>query len=182
MRYRRSIFKLKLRKQTIYSIFSLGIFALSGLIVAGTFMPEGRVLNRVNEIFSNYFGWGRLLFVFTFIQLGLLFARVKTGFAKGNTIIGYFLITTALLSLSQTGTYGAGIFQTIYALTPVNIVVFFILLIAALLGGTMLFNLSIGEVVTLIQESFGAIKGFLQKLFSFRKKTIAPVFVKDNMA
>lgn len=181
MRRRRSIFKLKLRKQTIYSIFSLGIFALAGLVLAGTFFPEGRVLNRINSIFSMYFGWGRLFFVFTFIQLGFLFARIKISLSKGNAILGYFLIITAILSLAQTGNYGASIFQTLYILVPLNIAVFFILLIIALVGGTILFNLSLGEVISLIQDTIKTVRGFSQRFFQFKQK-LAPVFIKDNLA
>ncbi|MBI3558837.1 hypothetical protein HY085_00405 [Candidatus Gottesmanbacteria bacterium] len=172
MRYRRSLFKLKLRKQTVYSILSLGLLGLAGMIVAATFFPQGIILDRINNLFSLYFGWGRALFAVTLMQIALLFSKVKISFVKLNVVMGYFLLVTALLSLSQTGTFGLTIFQTIYTFIPVSLAVFFILLIMALLGTTLLFNLSLGEVVGIFQDLAGKIK--------LPKKTIAPVFVKDT--
>ncbi len=169
MRYRRSPFKLKLRKQTIYSIFSLGLIGLAGLVIVATFFPEGAILGRINDLFSLYFGWGRLLLTVTMIQLGLLLSKVKFSLLKLNVLLGYFLIVTALLGLSQTGSFGLLIFQTIYSLIPLSLVVFFILLILAILGATILFNLSLGEVV-------GIVQGLIPK------KKVAPVFVKDQKA
>lgn len=174
MRHRRSPFKLKLRKQTVFSIFSLGLLGLAGLVVVALFMPEGRILNRTNALFSLYFGWGRILLVFTLLQLSLLFAKVKISIAKPNVVIGYFLIVAALLGLSQSGSLGTTVFQTIYTLIPVSIAVFFILLLVAIAGATILFNLSLGEVVGIGQDIFKAIAGLIPK-----KKT-APVFVKDE--
>lgn len=180
MRYRRSLFKLKLRKQTVYSIFSLCFLGLGGLILVAAFLPEGRILSKVNDLFRLYFGWGRILFVVTLLQLAAIFSRIKITFAKPNVIIGYFLLLAALLGLSSTGILGQTVFTTIYTLIPVSIVVFFILLIVALLGATILFNLSIGEVVAIISDVVHAVRTFLQKLFQFTKKP-TPVFVKDTL-
>ena len=180
MRYsRRSPFKLKLRKQTTYSIFALGMFALSGLIIAATFFPEGGLLTRINTLFSLYFGWGRILFAFTLFQMALLFSRVKFSLVKLNAIIGLFLIFSSVMGLSQSGNFGTIVFQTVYTLVPLGFAVFFILLVIALLGGTILFNLSIGEVLEIVQNVFRVISGFLHKLFSFKGPPM-PVFVKDN--
>lgn len=167
------MFKLKLRKQTVYSILSLGLIGLAGIIVAATFFPQGKILGGINSLFSLYFGWGRLLFAVTFIQVALLFSKVKISLAKFNVILGYFLIITALLGLSQTGNFGLMIFQAIYTFIPVSLAVFFILLILALLGATILFNLSLGEVIGIFQDLAGKIK--------LPKKPVAPVFVKDNL-
>lgn len=173
MRYRRSPFKLKLRKQTIYSVLSLGLICLAGLVVAATFFPQGIILDRINNLFSLYFGWGRILFSVTLFQIALIFSKVKISLAKLNVVLGYFLTVTAILSLSQTGTFGLTIFQTIYTFIPVSLAVFFILLILALLGVTLLFNLSLGEVIGIFQDIAGKIK--------LPKKPIAPVFVKNNL-
>ncbi len=166
------MFKLKLRKQTVYSILSLGLISLAGMIVAATFFPQGRILGGINSLFSLYFGWGRLLFAVTFIQVALLFSKVKVSLAKLNVILGYFLIISALLGLSQTGSFGLTIFQAIYTFIPVSLAVFFILLILALLGATILFNLSLGEVIGIFQDLAGKIK--------LPKKPAVPVFVKDT--
>lgn len=177
---RRSPFRLKLRKQTIYSVFALGLFCLAGLVVVAMILPQGQLLDRINALFSLYFGWGRVLLVVTLFQLGLLFARVKISLAKANVVVGYFLIVTAMLGLSQSGSFGTGIFQGIYTLIPVSIAVFFIILMLAVLGATVLFNLSIGEVVGIFQDIIKTVSDFFKKLFSLPAKKPAPVFIKDN--
>ncbi len=180
MRYRRrSLFRLKLRKQTIYSVFSLGFLGLAGLILVAFFLPKGVILARINELFRLYFGWGRMLLVVTLLQMAAVFSRIKISPAKMNVVIGYFLILCALLGMSSTGSFGSLIFATVYTFIPVSIVVFFVLLLVALLGGTLLFNLSLGEVITILGDVVKGVREFLQKLLSFKRKP-APVFVKDS--
>ncbi|MBI4099572.1 DNA translocase FtsK [Candidatus Microgenomates bacterium] len=181
MRYRsRSLFKFKLRKQTIYSIFSIGFLGLAGLILVAAFLPEGKILGKVNDLFRLYFGWGRVLFAVTLLQLTLLFSRVKIGFSKPNAIAGYFFLLAALLGMSSAGSLGTLVFGTIYTLIPVSLVVFFILLLVALLGATLLFNLSLGEAIAIVGDVVKGITGFGQKFFQLGKKA-APVFVKDSL-
>ncbi|MCL4397782.1 DNA translocase FtsK [Patescibacteria group bacterium] len=176
MSRRRSPFKLKLRKQTIYSIVALGLFGTAVLVVVSLILPEGKILSRINALFSLYFGWGRILLVFTLLQLALMFAKIKISLAKTNAVLGYFLIVTALLGLSQSGNFGTSVFQTIYTLIPLSIMVFFILLLLALLGATILFQLSFGEVVEIIGDIIGAVA----KFFARPGKKPAPVFIKDS--
>lgn len=181
MRYRkRGLFKVKLRKETIYSIFSLGFLALAGLLLVSLFFPQGKILGRINAIFSLYFGWGKILLVFFLLQMTALFSRIKIGLAKVNVVIGYFFLLTALLGLSSAGNYGQMVFVTVYTLVPVNVAVFFVLLLLAILGATLIFNLSLGEVVTIIADIFKSVRAFGQKFFQFSKKP-APVFVKDSL-
>lgn len=181
MRYRkRSPFKLKLRKQTVYSIFSLGFLGLAGLVLVSAIAPQGRILEKINALFGLYFGWGRILVVVSLIQMAAMFARIKIVFAKTNVVMGYFLVMAAFLGMASAGTFGQTIFATLYTLVPVSIVVFFILLLTALLGATILFNLSLGEVITIVSDTVKAVREFGQKFFHFAKKP-APVFVKDSL-
>lgn len=178
MARRKSLIKFKLRKNTVYSLFSLGFFCFAGLLVLSTFTTEGTFLGNLNQVFATRLGWGQIFFAFTLIQVGLLFARVKIGVAKVNTIFGFLFILLSLLGLSQSGTIGTDIFTAIYTFVPVGIAVFFILLIIALFGATILFDISFGEVVKMITESLSALQGFFKKYFNLSKKP-APVFIKD---
>lgn len=174
MARRRSLVKFKLRKNTVYSIFSLGFFGIAGLMLLSFFFQEG-VLGKIGAVFSSHLGWGQLFFPFTLIQLGLMFAHVKARLAKLPSILGFLAILLALIGLSQAGTFGVDIFQTIYTFIPVGIGVFFILLLLALVGATILFEISFGEVFKMFADM---VKG-LQKLRPVAPK---PVFIKDNQA
>ncbi len=179
MARRRGLVKFKLKKQTVYSLFSIGLLGLAGLLIISGFAPDEGILASTSERFTNQFGWGTAFFAISLIQVGLLFSKVKLGFAKPNSIIGYFLILIALLGLSQSGNIGQIIFQTIYSLVPLSIAVFFVLLLVALFGATVLFNVSLGEAISIVQETVKAISSFFQKYFGNLRKP-APVFVKDN--
>lgn len=181
MARRKGLVKFKLKKQTIYSLVSIALLGLSGLLIIASVFPEGGLLLRVNNFFSLYFGWGRFPLAFTFIQVALFFSKVKLGFAKPSAIIGFFLIIASLVGLTVSGRMGQAIFSTIFSALPLGAAVFFVLLLLALLGLTVLLNLSIGEVLSIIQSTFVAIKEFFQRLFHFAGKKPAPVFVKDSL-
>lgn len=133
----------------------------------------------VDELLTTYFGWGKFLMPVTMIQGGLAMTRLKAEFAKANAVIGFFMIWVALVGLSSAGVVGQTIFGTIYSLIPVGAVIFFILLLVALVGATILFNISIAEVIKWIMDAIKAIKEVLGKTFHFEKKA-KPEFVKDN--
>ncbi|KKU90890.1 MAG: cell division FtsK/SpoIIIE [Microgenomates group bacterium GW2011_GWA1_48_10] len=178
MARRRGIFKLKLKKQAVYSVFSLGLFGLAGLLLVATFYPRG-ILQGLDAVFDLYFGFGRILFAFSLFQVGLAFAKVKIGLAKLNSVLGYLFVFLALLGLSQSGAFGQSIFQAIYIFIPLGLVVFFILLMVALFGATIFFNISLGEAVKMVTDAVKGLREFWQKYLHLGRKP-APVFVKDN--
>lgn len=178
MARRRSPFKLKLKRNTAQSTLSFGFFGLAAFIILAMFMPGG-VLGIVDSFFSSFLGWGRILFAVTVFQIGTALARIKIGFAKANVILGFLLFEIALIGLSQAGEVGHLIFRTIYSFIPMGFVVFLGLLVVALLGATILFNISIGEAVKMLTDGFKSVKEFFGRIFSLGKKP-APVFVKDN--
>lgn len=180
MARRKGLVKFKLKKQTIYSLISIALLGLSGLLIIASVFPEGGLLLRVNNFFGVYFGWGRFLIAFSLIQVALFFSKVKLGLAKPSAIIGYFLITASLIGLTISGRMGQAIFSTLFSALPLGVAVFFVLLLLALLGVTVLLNLSLGEVFSIIQSTFQAIKEFFQRLFHFSGKP-SPVFVKDSL-
>lgn len=181
MARRKGLVKFKLKKQTIYSLVSIALLGLSGLLIIASIFPEGGLLLRVNNFFGLYFGWGRFPLAFTFIQVALFFSKVKLGVAKPSAIIGFFLIIASLVGLTVSGRMGQAIFSTIFSALPLGAAVFFVLLLLALLGLTVLLNLSIGEVLSIVQSTFVTIKEFFQRLFHFAGKKPAPVFVKDSL-
>lgn len=175
---KRSPFKLKLKKNTAQSVLSLGVLGLGVLIAVSMFFPEG-ALGLLNELSSTFFGWGKILVSIGLFQVGTALARIKVGLAKGNAILGFFLISFALIGLSQAGEVGSGIFQMIYSFVPLGFVVFLFLSVFAVLGTTIFLNISIGEGIKMISESVKAIRDVLGRAFSLGRKP-ATIFVKDS--
>lgn len=178
-RYKKSLFRLKLKKQTVYSVFALGFFALGVLSLVAIFYPQG-ILAKIDLLFGNYFGWGRFLFAFSLFQIGLGLSKVKVGIAKINSILGYLFTFAAFIGLSQAGIFGQTIFASIYTFIPIGFVVFFVLLLVAIFGATIFFNLSLGEFVKIVAGVYKSLTGFFHKYFHFNRKPEA-VFVKDSL-
>lgn len=149
------------------------------MIISSVFSTEA-LLGKIHNVFSLYFGWAAILFAFTLLQLGMFFSKFKFGLAKLNAILGYFFIFVAILGLSQGGTFGQLVFQTLLTFVPISIGVFFILLIIALFGTTILFNLSLGEAIEIITDTFKALHKFVTTYFHFDRPK-APVFLKDSL-
>ncbi len=180
MARRRSLFKLKLRKQTVYSLFSLALFGSAGLLLIAVVIPNGQFLGRINHFFSSNFGWGRILLAIIMVQLALALAKFKISIAKANSIIGLSLVSLSLWALSTSGSFGESLFAGLYSLLPVGFAVFFVFLLVALFGLTVFLNISLGEAAKIIQETAATLKAFFQKYFHFASKA-KPVFVKDNL-
>lgn len=177
---RRGLFRFKLRKQTVYSVLSLGLLATAILIWVATFLPQGFILSQVNAIAQTNFGWGKIFFAFTLVQVAAFLSRVKIGLAKPHAVIGFFLIFISLVTLSQAGLAGLTIFQSLYTLIPLGFVVFLILLLTAILGTTILFNLSLGELFEIARDATLVTRKFFHRLFHLPEKS-TPVFVRDNL-
>lgn len=178
MARKKSPFKLKLKRKTLQSLLSFFFFGLGTLILLSMFLPGG-ILGGINEFFNSVFGWGRMLFAVTLFQVGSALARIKVGFAKMNVILGFLMIEIALIGLSQSGSVGLNIYQTIYSFVPFSPIIFLGLLMVALLGATVMFGISIGEALTMVTEMFNSIKTSFNKMFKSNKKP-ATEFIKDN--
>jgi len=179
MARRKSLFKFKLRKQTVYSLVSIGLFATALLILVSFIIPTGQFLERVNAFFSGHFGWARLLFVFSLVQIAMMLSKIKSGISKPNVILGYFLISFSIMGLSTSGTFGEGVFKAIYSVVPIDFVVLILFLILTLFGTTILLNLSVGELMEIVGDVLSTIKDFFGGFAKLAPKK-SPVFVKDN--
>ena len=87
---RRSKFKIKLRKNTVYSIFAFGQILLGGLLLL-SFTKSGTTLNFLNEALSHFFGGLSFLVPVAFILFGLLFMHLKFALARPNASVGFLI-------------------------------------------------------------------------------------------
>src|SRR3989338_5739051 len=74
--YRRQKFKLKLKKTTIYSIFSFGLL-IAGVISLLAFSKSQPSFIFITTLLEKYFGSISILFPLTLILLGFFFLRLK---------------------------------------------------------------------------------------------------------
>lgn len=139
---------LHLKRETILSIFQVGVFALAGLILV-SFSRQGSILVRLNDALVGYLGWSTILLPFVFIAFGFLLSKLKTPLGQPNVFIGVTLFTVSIATLTRAGSFGRASWEGVEALvTPVG--AFIVLTGAAVVGLVILLNTSFDQVLIFI--------------------------------
>ncbi|MCL5432758.1 MAG: DNA translocase FtsK [Patescibacteria group bacterium] len=110
--YKKRHFKLKLKKETIYSIFAFGLI-LVGVLLFLSFSRSGENFVLVDDLLSEKFGFMSYLFPLVLILFGLFFLRLRIFLSKPNVSIGFAIFFVSLLSLGKSGEIGKSIFATL---------------------------------------------------------------------
>jgi len=90
---RKKPFKLKLKKKTVYNIFSLGFF-LTGILFLIATISKSESTMALNTALYEKFGSLALLFPFALFFFGFLFLRLKMYLSQVNVTVGYLVIFT----------------------------------------------------------------------------------------
>lgn len=176
--YRRRKLRLRLKKTTIYSIFSFGLI-LGGLISFLSFSKSQPSLAVLNATLENYFGFTSFFFPIVLILLGFLFLKLKFFLSRANVSIGFILFFVSFSSLFKSGLFGKFLFE-ILADPLTDIGASLVYAAGILIGFIVLFDTSIDELVELIGNIINIILRLIpKKLFSFFKTKNIPNF-KDQ--
>ena len=176
--YRSRRFKLKLKKGTVYSIFSFGLI-VTGLILLLSFTRNGAFLISISDNLDKNFGGMSFFAPFILIFFGFLFLRIKMFIARPNISIGFLLFFVSLDAITKsgrTGTYLFGVLADILSGLGANIVY----TAGALIGLIVFFDTSIDEIIDFLAVLLGNIyRLFPTKLISFFK-TKKPINFGDK--
>jgi len=107
--YKRNRIRLKLKKNTVYSIFSFGLI-VSGILLLLSFTRSQETFILVSNYLNQSFGMLSFFAPFVFIFLGFLFLRLKFVLSRPNISIGYVLFFVSLSGFLKAGTVGVGLF------------------------------------------------------------------------
>ena len=152
-------FRLKLKKETIFSIAQITFFALAGLIII-SFARNGSALIRLNNIFVSYFGWAVVFLPFIFLSFGFLISKIKIPLGSPNVIIGILLFFVSILSLGRSGILGHSSWEGMAVLvTGVGAAI--ILTGTAIVGLIILFNTSLDQVVAIVGAFLGQVRRYI---------------------
>src|SRR3990170_6633302 len=138
-------FKLKLKPGTIFSIAQITFFIIAGLIII-SFLRQGIILMRLNDLLIRYFSWTTVLLPFIFLSFGFLVSKFKTPLGQPNVIIGSLVFYISILTLGRAGLVGRTFWEGISTLIT-GIGAFIFLFGTSLVGIIILFNTSIDQVV-----------------------------------
>jgi len=166
--YRKQKFKLKLKKTTIYSIFSFGLI-IAGIISLLAFSKSQPSFILITTLLEKYFGSISILFPLTLILLGFFFLRLKFFLSRPNVSIGFLLLFMSLDALLKGGAVGEYLFRVLAdVLTEAgaNLIYF----AGIFVGIIVFFDTSIDELISAAGFVIEVIKRlFPSKLFSFFK-------------
>jgi len=173
--YRSRRFKLKLKKGTVYSIFSFGLI-LVGLMSLLSFTKSGSTFVIINNSLETHFGKASYLVPFIFIFFGFLFLRLKIFLSRLNVSIGFLLFFVSLDAFTKGGTVGIYLFELLAdILTDTGAVLVYI--VGSIIGLIVFFDTSIDEVIGFIVFIVKNIyRLFPSKLFFFVKTQKTPNF------
>ena len=167
---KRKKFKLKLKSNTIYTIFGFGSIGF-GVLLFLSFLGNGPSMVMLNNFIREYFGAFSFFLAFVFILFGFLFFRTKLTLSKPNVFVGFLIVYLSAVVMFRSGYVGQMLFANIAeVITPVG--TFLTFLIGIFVGLIVLFDTSVDEIV----KGFSASKKTGRRLVPlglFKKKADA---------
>lgn len=177
-RYRRRGFKFKLKKETIYSIFSFGLI-VSGLLLFLSFSKQEGTFAQINSLLAAQFGWAGVLFPILLIFFGFFFLRLKMVMSRPNVAIGYFILFICLISLTKSGQIGTALFVSLAEiLTDIGSSLVFIA--GIFVGIIVFFDTSFDEIIGAVTFTIANIHRLFPKSAVSFFKVKKPMVVHDK--
>jgi S-DNA-T family DNA segregation ATPase FtsK/SpoIIIE len=151
-RFTKRSFRLKLKKESMFSISQVIFFSVAGLILI-SFSRQGLVLLRFNEYLLKYFSWSSVFLPFIFLSFAFLLSKVKFILGQPNVIIGGLLFFISVMALGKAGVVGIVVWESIAALV-MGVGAAIIFTGVGIIGLIILFNTSIDAVYKILKEAF----------------------------
>lgn len=155
----KSSFKLKLKKQQIYSLAQTFFFALSALVLI-SFSRQGSILTQINDFFVSYFGIASFFLPFLFLVFGLLVSRFKNPLASANVAVGSLLLFLSFATITKAGVFGKSSWEGLTALIT-SPGTFIVMLGTLMMSAVIMFNTSLDQVFSFISSVLRQIRFFI---------------------
>lgn len=142
---RRRAGRVKLKKNTIYTLFSVGLFLAFGLLLL-SFTKNGDSAVAINEMLNEKFGGTAFLVPFVLFFFAFYVLHLKKFFlSQANVAFGFLVFFISLLGLTKSGSMGAGMFQILEGiLTTIGADLVFIT--GLVVGNVVFFDTSVDEI------------------------------------
>jgi len=171
-RRRAKLFKLKLKKNTVYTLFAIGFFIAAAICLL-SFSRRGELVTALNLLLLEMFGMLAFMVPLMFIFIGFLFLHLKKFYlSRLNVTLGFILFFVSIISLTRSGIAGAKIFEILAEIISVRIadVVF---IGGLLVGCIVFFDTSFDEILEGLQVIGGTFKRLMPgMLFAPKEKSL----------
>ena len=152
-------FKIRIKKQTAYSIAQIS-FLVAAVLVIISFSRSGELLANFNELLLSTFSFSAFLLPFLFIVASFMFSRFKTPLNSPNVFVGFLLFFVSVSALTHAGTFGKyGFFGVASLITNPGAYILFIA--GTVVGLLVLFNTSLDQVIGFYLAVFNVIRNSL---------------------
>jgi S-DNA-T family DNA segregation ATPase FtsK/SpoIIIE len=146
--HKRSKFGVKLKKQTVFTVAAIWLW-LFAILIFISFFGTGAMLGVLREALSSHIGWVMYPLPIFLISLSTLFFKVKSDLGSQNVPMGMGILLLGLLSLTQAGDVGVGLWSmTAEAIAPEGAILLFLGVI--LIGLIVLFNTSLDHFMNFV--------------------------------
>lgn len=167
--YSKHKFKIKLKKNTVYSIVAF-LLILGGLLLGLSYSRSGSSFVSLNNYLTHYFGMTGILFPVLLILFGFFFLKLRFFLSKPNVAIGFLIFYVSLLGLFKEGSIGLYLSQLLSEVIT-GIGAFFVYLAGVFVGLVVFFDTSVDELVIMVTTFFELIQKLVPaRLLSFFKK------------
>lgn len=173
---KRGLLKIKLKKQTIYTVGAVWLWLIAGTITL-SFFGEAALLTQLREELIFNVGWTIYLLPPFIVTLSFLLFKVKSDIGKPNVPLGLGCLVVALMGLTQAGRVGEMAWQTAAdAISTGGAVLLHLTLLVV--GVIILFNTSLDRLMNFFLLGFqgigDAIGKFISSLTSPTKASLFP--------
>lgn len=138
--------RVKLKKETIYTLFALGTFVV-GVLMFLSFSKQGDALIALSSFLDRNFGQLQYAFPLVFIFFALLFFRFKFFLSRPHVAIGYGLAFFSIAGVLRSGSVGIHMFQILSDILG-NVGADLIFIAGIFVGLVVFFDTSFDELVT----------------------------------
>lgn len=158
-RLNKRAFRLRLKKQTVFSIAQIFFLVLAGLIIL-SFLRQGLILSKTNDILITYFSWTVVFLPFIFLSFSFFVSKLKGPLSQPNVLVGILLFFISIASLTRAGVLGRNAWEAISALIT-GMGAFIIFLGTSIIGLIVLFNTSFEQVINDVTLIVNRLKRFI---------------------
>lgn len=145
-------FKVKVKPATLHSIVQITFWLLAALVVV-SFSRRGIVLQGVNNILVDNFGWTSLLMPFIFVSMAFLVSKFKTPLGQPNVLVGAILFFLSALAMTGAGSLGDASWIGLSSLITAP-GAFLLLTAMMFVALVIMFNTSIDQVLGVLIKMF----------------------------
>jgi DNA segregation ATPase FtsK/SpoIIIE, S-DNA-T family len=150
---RKSSFKVKLKKNTIYSIAAVLLFALAGLVWF-SFTKQGVLLVQMNALLVGQLGNLAVFFLpFPFIVGGLMLTKIKSSLSQPHVFVGSLVVLAGLTGISRGGVLGGQVWEASAGFLS-GPGAFLFLLAGLTIGLIIMFNVPFEDVLAFFANTF----------------------------